>query len=74
MTFSSSKLKYCVQKTTIQRDVGLRIYYFAYMNSPPHFRVPSILRCCYSNYELINDILYYGYIFTGISHSLSENY
>ena len=27
MTSTSSKLKYCVQKTTIQRDVGLRIYY-----------------------------------------------
>ena len=52
MTFTSSKLKYCVQKTTIQKDVGLRIYYFAYMNSPPRFRVPSILRSCYSNYEL----------------------
>ena len=52
MTSTSSKLKYCVQKTTIQRDVGLRIYYFAYMNSPPLFRVPSILRSCYSNYEL----------------------
>ena len=35
MTSTSSKLEYCVQKTTIQRDVGLRIYYFAYMNSPP---------------------------------------
>ena len=52
MTSTSSKLKYCVQKTTIQRDVGLRIYYFAYMNSPPLFRVLSILRSCYSNYEL----------------------
>ena len=52
MTSTSSKLKYCVQKTTIQRDVGLRIYYFAYMNSPPLFQDPSILRSCYSNYEL----------------------
>ena len=51
-TSTSSKLKYCVQKTTIQRDIGLRIYYFAYMNSPPLFRVPSILRSCYGNYEL----------------------
>ena len=31
---------------------GLRIYHFAYMNSPPLFQVPSILRSCYSNYEL----------------------
>ena len=52
MIFTSSKLKYCVQKTTVQRDVVLRIHYFAYINSPPHFRVPSILRSCYSNYEL----------------------
>ena len=51
MALTSSKLKYCVQKTTIQRDVGLRIYYFAYMNSPPLFQVPSILCSCYSNYE-----------------------
>ena len=36
----------------MQRDVGLRIYYFAYMNSPPIFRVPSLLRSSYSNYEL----------------------
>ena len=33
MTFTSSKLKYCVQKTTIQRDVGLRICYFAYLST-----------------------------------------
>ena len=52
MISTSSKLEYCVQKTTIQRDVGLRIYYFAYMKGPPLFRVPSILRSCYSNYEL----------------------
>ena len=52
MTSTSSKLKYCVQKTTIQRDIALRIYYFAYMNSPPLFQVPSILRSCYSNYDL----------------------
>ena len=52
MTSTSSKLKYCVQKTTIQRDVGLSIYYFAYMNSPPLLRVPPILRSCYSNYQL----------------------
>ena len=52
MTSTSSKLKYYVQKTTIHRDDGLRIYYFAYMKSPPLFRVPSILRSCYSNYEL----------------------
>ena len=52
MTSTLSKVKHCVQKTTIQRDVGLRIYYFAYMNSPPLFRVPSILQSCYSNYEL----------------------
>ena len=52
MTSTSSKLKYCIQKTTIQRDVGLRIYYFAYMNRPPLFLVPSIPRSCYSNYEL----------------------
>ena len=52
MTSTSSKLKYCVQKTTIQRDVGLRIYYLAYMNSPLLFRVPSILCSCYSNYKL----------------------
>ena len=52
VTSISSKLKYCVQKTTIQRDVGLRIYYFAYMNSPRLFQAPSILRSCYSNYEL----------------------
>ena len=52
MISTSSKLEYCVQKTTIQRDVGLRIYYFAYMKSPPLFRAPSILRSCYSNYEL----------------------
>ena len=52
MISTSSKLKYCVQKTTIQRDVRLRIYYFAYMNSPPLFRVPSILRSCYGKYEL----------------------
>ena len=43
MTFTSSELKYCVQKTTIQRDVGLRIYYFAYMNSPPRFESPLYL-------------------------------
>ena len=35
MTSTSSKLKYCVQKTKMQRDVGLRIYYFAYINSRP---------------------------------------
>ena len=64
MTFTSSKLKFCVQKTTIQRDVGLRIYYFAYMNSPPRFRVPSVLRSCYSNYELIT---------TQYSYLLSNN-
>ena len=52
MTSTSSKLKYCIQKTTIQRDVGLRIYYFAYMNSPLLFLVPSILHICYSNYKL----------------------
>ena len=61
MISTSSKLEYCVQKTTIQRAVGLRIYYFAYMKSPPLFRVPSILRSCYSNYELktlsLNEIL-----------------
>ena len=34
MTSTSSKLKYCVQKTTTQRNVRLKIYYFAYMNSP----------------------------------------
>ena len=51
MISTSSKLKYCVQKTTMQRDIGLRIYYFAYMNSPQLFRVPSI-RSCYSNYEV----------------------
>ena len=33
MTSYLSKLKYCVQKTTIPRDIGLRVYYFAYMNS-----------------------------------------
>ena len=44
MISTSSKLEYCVQKTTIQRDVGLRIYYFAYM-------------LCYSNYELKMDKL-----------------
>ena len=55
MISTSSKLEYCVQKTTIQRDVGLRMYYFAYMKSPPLFRVPSILRSCYSNYELKRD-------------------
>ena len=43
-------------KTTIQRDDGLRIYYFAYMNSPPLFRVPSILCSCYSNYELKREV------------------
>ena len=42
-----SKLKYCVQKTTIQRAVRLRIYYFAYMNSRPLSE--STL---YSNYKL----------------------
>ena len=35
MTSTLGKRKYCVQKTIIQRDVGLRIYYFAYMNSQP---------------------------------------
>ena len=33
MTSTLSKLKYCVKKTTIPRNVGIRIYYFAYMNS-----------------------------------------
>ena len=56
MTSTSSKLKYCIQKTTIQRDVGLRMYYFAYMNSPPLFPVPSTLRSC-SNYELTSNFV-----------------
>ena len=47
MTSTSSKL---VQKTTIQRDVGLRIHYFAYMNSRPLSR--STHYTSYSNYEL----------------------
>ena len=48
MTSTSSKLNYCVQKTTIQRDIGLRIYYFAYMNSPPLYfaiRTKKVSEC-----------------------------
>ena len=40
MISNSSKLQYCVQQTTKERDVGHRIYYFVLHEQPTVLEVP----------------------------------
>ena len=52
MASTSSKLKYSVQKTTIQRHWAQDMLFRFHEQSTALLKVPSILCSCYSNYEL----------------------